>query len=188
VRQLTKGLDLLSHPDDWQHRISLLANLASTLREAKQYEAARGPAKEALELARREEIDYYLAVIYDVLCELNAETGRWTDAMSDGLPGLRYARRSRSQLLEANLLINIGLAHHGLGQQEAAETTFGEALRISQDVGDRYHEGLALFGLARAGQAGGDAANLARRALTRFEALHAEEAAEVRALLAGMDL
>jgi hypothetical protein len=112
--------------------------------------------------------------------------------MRDGLPGLEYARRSRSRILEANLLINIGLARHGLGQQEAAEETFGEALRISQDAGDRYHEGLALFGLARASAPGGvpekAVADLARQALARFEELDAEEAAEVRAFLAGLEI
>ncbi|GIM96070.1 AfsR/SARP family transcriptional regulator [Paractinoplanes toevensis] len=182
VEQLRRGLELLDQPADWQHRISLLGNLASTLREAKEYEAARTPAREALELARREGIDYYLAATHDVLCELNAETGRWAEAIEEGQPGLEYARRSHSQLVEANLLINIGLAQHGLGRPAAAEETFGEALRISQDAGDRYHEGLALFGLARAGAG----AALARRALARFEEIDAEEAGEVRAYLAAL--
>lgn len=187
VEYLHRGLELLVEPEDWPHRISLLANLASTLREAKEYEAARAPAQEALELARREGRDYYLASTHDIVCELNAETGRWAEAMRDGLPGLAYARRSGSQILEANLLINIGLARHGLGRQEEAEATFAEALRISEDAGDRYHEGLALFGLARVGAGGAaKAAALARRALTRFEELDAEEAAEVRAFLAGL--
>ncbi|WP_433653600.1 BTAD domain-containing putative transcriptional regulator [Micromonospora zamorensis] len=195
VRQLKRGLDLLNHSDDWRHRISLLGNLASTLREAKKYDAARGPAREALALAQREGVDYYLAATHDVLCELNAETGRWEEAMRDGLPGLEYARRSLNRILEANLLINIGLAQHGLGRQGAAEESFGEALRISQDVGDLYHEGLALFGLARASTPGDVAeqgvraeavADLARRALAPLEQLHAEEAAEVRAFLAGL--
>ncbi len=180
VRELERGLELLDHPDHWPHRISLLGNLASTLREAKKYDAARGPAQEALELALREGNDYYVAATRDVLCELNAETGRWAQAIADGLPGLEYARRSRSRLLEANLLINIGRARHGLGRPAEAEETFREALRISEDAGDRYHEGLARFGLARLG-AGDD---LARQALAAFEELDAEEAGEVRAWLA----
>jgi tetratricopeptide (TPR) repeat protein len=183
VEQLRRGLELLVEPEDWAHRISLLGNLASTLREAKDYAAARLPAVEARELARREGIDYYLAATHDVLCELDAETGRWAEALREGLPGLAYARSSGSQILEANLLINLGLARHGLGQQDAAEETFGEALRLSADTGDRYHEGLALFGLARVG-AGDD---FARRALARFEELDAEEAAEVRTFLALAD-
>ncbi|MEU4239639.1 BTAD domain-containing putative transcriptional regulator [Actinoplanes sp. NPDC026619] len=182
VEQLRLGLELLDRPADWQHRISLLGNLASTLREAKEYDAARQPAQEALELARREGIDYYLAATHDVLCELNAETGRWAEAIEEGLPGLDYARKSRSQLVEANLLINIALAQHGLGRQELAEETFAQALRISEEAGDRYHEGLALFGLARLGAGAG----LARRALARFEELDAEEAGEVRAYLAAL--
>lgn len=180
VEQLRHGLALLDEPGDWRHRISLLGNLASTLREAKKYEAAREPAREALELARREGIDYYLAATHDVLCELDAETGRWADALEEGQPGLEYARRSGSQILEANLLISLGRARAGLGRSDAAEATFGEALRISEDAGDLYHEGLALFGLAQV-RTGID---LARRALARFEELDAEEAGEVRAFLA----
>ncbi|MEV6301356.1 BTAD domain-containing putative transcriptional regulator [Actinoplanes sp. NPDC051861] len=189
VRHLRQGLALLHEPDDWRYRISLLGNLASTLREAKLYGAALNPALEALELARREGIDYYLATTHDVLCELHAELGQWAEAMRQGLPGLEYARRSHSHIVEANLLINIGLARHGLGNREDAEVTFGEALRISAEAGDRYHEALALFGLARVRAAGGvpeeAAAALARRALAHLEELNAEDAGEVRAFLAG---
>ncbi len=193
VQQLHRGLELLARPQDWQHRISLLGNLASTLREAKEYDAARGPAQEALALAKQEGIHYYLAATHDVLCELNAETGRWEEAVQHGVPGLYYARRAGDRILEANLLINLGLAGHGLGRQEEAEKAFGDALRISEDAGDRYHEALALFGLARVGvpaHEGADdgvAAGLARRALARFEELHAEEAAVVRAFLTSLE-
>ncbi|WP_430789555.1 BTAD domain-containing putative transcriptional regulator [Actinoplanes sp. G11-F43] len=183
VRQLRLGLALLGEPDDWRFRISLLGNLASTLREAKLYAAALNPALEALELAEREGIDYYLAATRDVLCELYAETGHWSDAMRIGEPGLVYARRSQSQILEANLLINIGRARFGLGVPEAEEA-FGEALRISEDAGDRYHQAVALFGLARVSGSADGAAELARRALARFEELDAEEAADVRSFLA----
>ncbi|GGK95905.1 AfsR/SARP family transcriptional regulator [Mangrovihabitans endophyticus] len=187
VFHLRRGLELLVEPGDWQHRISLLGNLASTLREAKRYDAARPPAREALELASREGVDYYLAATYDVLCELEAETGRWDEALRQGLPGLMHARRSQSQIIETNLLINVGLARFGLGRHAEAEMTFGEALRISAEAGDRYHEGLALFGLARMGAGNAVvAAGLARRALARFEELDAEDAADVRAFLAGL--
>ena len=181
VAQLRRGLELLVEPGDWRQRISLLGNLASTLREAKEYDAARLPAREALELARREGIDYYLAATHDVVCELDAETGRWADALREGLAGLAFARRSHSQILEANLLINVGLARHGLGRQTEAEAAFGEALRISIDAGDRYHRGLALFGLSKAGAG----IEHARQALALFDELDAEEVADVRAFLSG---
>ncbi|GAA1625578.1 AfsR/SARP family transcriptional regulator [Actinoplanes couchii] len=183
VRQLRLGLALLDGPDDWRFRISLLGNLASTLREAKLYAAALNPALEALELAEREGIDYYLAATHDVLCELYSETGHWAEAIGAGEPGLVYARRSHSQIIEANLLINVGRARHGLGGPEA-EAAFAEALRISEDSGDRYHQGVALFGLARVGAPGEDTQALARRALLRFEELDAEEAGDVRDFLA----
>lgn len=184
VRQLRLGLALLDEPDDWRFRISLLGNLASTLREAKLYAAALNPALEALELAKREGIDYYLAATHDVLCELYAETGHWAEALRTGEPGLGYARRSNSQIIEANLLINIGRARHGQGVPEA-EAAFAEALRISTDAGDRYHQAVALFGLAQVGAPGSDPQSLAHRALAVFDELNAEEAGEVRAFLVG---
>jgi tetratricopeptide (TPR) repeat protein len=187
VRELHRGLALLNDPGDWTYRVSLLGNLASTLRESKNYDAAEAPALEALALARRADIDYYQAGTRDVICELYAEQGRWREAVGYGVDGLTYARRCSAHMMEANLLINLGLSHGGLGDREAAGKAFTDALRVSQETGDRYHEALALFGSARVThQTGGtpaEARALAEQALTLFDELSSEEATEVRTFL-----
>ena len=74
VHQLRLGLALLDDPGDEVLRTSLLGNLASTLREGKDYAAALPYAREAPDLARRGGLDYYAAGCLDVLCaELGAE-------------------------------------------------------------------------------------------------------------------
>src|SRR5262249_48064434 len=144
VHQLRLGLRLLGgDPGDEVLRISLLGNLASTLREAKDYAAARPYALEALDLAHRAGLDYYEAGCLDVLCELHAELGEFEEALRYGRPGLTVARRCQNRLLEANILINLGIAERGLGHDETAQRHLGDALSLSESGGDRYHEALA---------------------------------------------
>jgi DNA-binding SARP family transcriptional activator/tetratricopeptide (TPR) repeat protein len=186
VRQLQHGLHLLDDLGEDTLRISLLGNLASTLREAKQYATALPHAQQALDLARRSGSDYYEAGALDILCELHAELGEFEEALRYGEPGLVAARSCRNALLEANILINLGVAEHGRGEVETALGHFEEALALCGSGGDRYHEALALFGLARVHRARSDrplAGDLAGRALQRLEDLEAEEVADVAQFL-----
>ncbi|GAA2555226.1 tetratricopeptide repeat protein [Winogradskya consettensis] len=183
VRQLRDGLELLTGPEDRAYRIGLLCSLTTTLREMKRCEAAEEPAGEALTLARATGSDHDLASAHHARAGLDAATGHWQEAIRQGLAGLAPARACCHRILESALLTAIGRARLGLGEYDAAATAFGEALRISRDIGDRYHEGQALFGLARCGTP--DGTDLAHRALARFAELDAAEVAEVRAFLAG---
>lgn len=196
VHQLRRGLRLLEDLGDDVLRTSLLGNLASTLREAKDYAAALSYARAALGLARRSGLEYYAAGCLDVLCELHAELGEFEESLRFGRRGLAAARRCRNVLLEANILINLGVAEHGLGNTERARRHFQDALSLCESSGDHYHEALALFGLAkvlatvhRTGSAQQTAHGLATRALRLLKELQAEEVADVtdflRALGAG---
>jgi tetratricopeptide (TPR) repeat protein len=190
VHQLQLGLQLLGDPGDEILRTSLLGNLASTLREAKDYTAARPYALEALDLARRTGLDYYEAGCLDVLCELHAELGEFDEALRHGRPGLAAARRCQNMLLEVNILINLGIAEHGLGHDGTAQRHLEEALSLSGSGGDRYHEALAQFALAKVhhtGSARDQAIDLAGRALRRLSELDAEEVADVTAFLSALD-
>jgi DNA-binding SARP family transcriptional activator len=191
VQQLQLGLRLLGgNPGDEVLRISLLGNLASTLREAKDYPAARPYALEALDLASSAGLDYYQAGCLDILCELHAELGEFEEALRHGQPGLQAARRCQDTLLEGNILINLGIAEHGLGHGASARRYLEDALSLSESGGDRYHEALALFALAKvhhAESARERAMDLAGRALLRLQELDAEEAADVRDFLAALD-
>lgn len=186
VHQLRRGLRLLEDLGDDVLRTSLLSNLASTLREAKDYAVALSYARAALDLARRIGSEYYAAGCLDVLCELHAELGEFEESLRRGRRGLAAARRCRNVLLEANILINLGVAEHGLGDAERARRHFQDALSLCESTGDHYHEALALFGLAkvrRTGPAPQAAHDPATRALRLLEDLEAEEAADVTQFL-----
>lgn len=190
VRQLQHALRLLGDAGDDILRASLLGNLASTLREAKDYPAALRYGREALELAQRDGSTYYQAGCLDVVCELHAELGEFEEALRYGRPGLVMARRCENVLLEANILINLGVSEHGLGNVVQAQGYFQDAVALCGSGGDRYHEALALFGLAkvhRAGSAARPARELATRALLRLRELEAEEVADVTQFLDALD-
>lgn len=189
VEELQRALRLLEDGDDDQPRVSMLTNLASTLREAERYEEAVPYARQALELAMRVAGDYPQAGALDAICELYAEMGWFDEALRYGAQGLAAARRCRDVLLEANILINMGVAEHGLGNGSMALRYFQDALTVCVASGDRYHEALALFGLAKT-QIDTDrqsAHDLASRALRHFQQLDAEEVGEVTAFLRALE-
>jgi len=193
VQRLRDALGLLDG-DPWWYRVSIVGNLASTLREAGEYDAALAAARDAYGLAQDLGDGYYQVASADVLCELSAELRQWADAVRYGEPALALARAEGHRVLEANLLVNLGLAADGLGDHDTAQRRFDEGLRLCADIGDRYHEGLALFGLARVraardGPAGGPGARRdAERALERFLQLGAEEAGAVQEFLARLSV
>ncbi|MEY9928267.1 DNA-binding SARP family transcriptional activator [Catenulispora sp. GP43] len=189
LADLRQGLDLLEPADDPLLRISLLGTLASVSRVAKEYERALAAALEAVALAEGCGDGYHRAAAEDALCELYAETGRWSEAVAHAEAGLTDARACASPLLEANLLINLGLARNGLGDAAAAQGCLARALRVTQAAGDRYHEGLALLALARVRAAEHEAAAaMAKRALAQFQELAAEEAKDVLEFLGDLQL
>ncbi|MEY9862986.1 DNA-binding SARP family transcriptional activator [Catenulispora sp. GAS73] len=185
VRELHSGLRLAEDLGEDLLRTSLLGNLASTLREAKDYSAALPYALQALALARRSGLVYYEAGCLDVLCELYAELGESEESLRVGRLGLEAARACQNVMLEANILVNLGAAEHGLGHADTALGYFREALAISESCDD-YHAARALFGMAkvhRAAAAPGLAADLAGRALLLLRDLDAEDVDEVAEFL-----
>ncbi|WP_308409357.1 AfsR/SARP family transcriptional regulator [Streptomyces pinistramenti] len=190
LEQLERGLRLADELGDDVLRTSLLGNLASTLREAEDYPAAFRYAERALALAYRTGSAYHQSGCLDVLCGLHAERGEFAKSLRYGIPGLAAARRCRNALLEANLLINLGLAEHGLGDTEAARRCFQDALSLCSANGDRYHEALALSGLARIPwpeESQRSAEDLADQAREKVAELGAAEAAAVTGLLDSLD-
>jgi DNA-binding SARP family transcriptional activator/tetratricopeptide (TPR) repeat protein len=185
VRELRSALALAENLDRDGLRISVLGNLASTLREAKDYAAALPYAEQAAALARGNGLPYYEAGTADVLCELYVELGEFAQALRVGEPGRHAARASKTPMLEANILIAMGAAEHGLGNAETAVEHFQEALSVSES-GDDYHAARALLGLARVHRTEGRrsaAADLAGRALVLLQDLDAEDVDEVAEFL-----
>ncbi|MFI7100876.1 BTAD domain-containing putative transcriptional regulator [Streptomyces sp. NPDC050161] len=190
VEELERGLRLADELDDDVLRTGLLGNLASALREAEDYPAAFRHAERALALAYRTGSAYHQSGCLDVLCGLHAEHGEFAESLRYGTPGLAAARRCGNALLEANVLINLGLAEHGLGDAEAAGRCFEDALSLCVANGDRYHEALSLFGLARTrwlGQSRRSAEALAEQARDILAELDAMEFTGVAGLLDTLD-
>ncbi|GAA3183340.1 AfsR/SARP family transcriptional regulator [Streptomyces ramulosus] len=155
VEQWEQGLSLAEETGDDVVRTGLLGNLAAALREAADVPAALRHAEQALTLTRRTGSLHHRAGCLDLLCRLHLDRGDFRSARRYGVPGLAAARRCRDALLEANVLIHLGLAEHGLGDAEAAERCFREALSLRAAHGDRAHEALALFGPAELQRAAG---------------------------------
>ncbi|WP_327071296.1 AfsR/SARP family transcriptional regulator [Kitasatospora sp. NBC_01302] len=190
VDRLQHGLRLLADLDDDVLRTGLLSSLAAALRGAKDYTAALPHARAALDLAHRVGSGYHEARCLDVLCELHAEMGEFDESLRCGRPGLTAARSGRNVPAEANILISLGVAEHGLANTGKALRYLTDALSLSESGGDRYHEALALFALARvhrSGPARRATRGLAGRALLRLQELGAEETAEVTEFLRVLD-
>jgi DNA-binding SARP family transcriptional activator/tetratricopeptide (TPR) repeat protein len=137
VASLRQGLDLLDGRDDQRLRVSLLAHLASALRETDDHGAALAAALEACGAAR--ELDdgrgHGRAVAEDALCKLYVESGRWAAAVRHAERGLADARACGSVLLEASLLISLGRARKAMGDAATAKARFQEvAAEEDRDV------------------------------------------------------
>ncbi|MEY9874613.1 DNA-binding SARP family transcriptional activator [Streptacidiphilus sp. MAP12-33] len=191
VQGLERGLRLADSLGDPGLRAGLLSTLASALRETKDHQAALDHARQALELAHRAaEPAASEAGCLAVLCAVHAELGEFEESLRHGLGGLRAARRAGDPRLEADILITLGVAEQGLAHDEGALGRFRQALSVCEAGGDRYHEALALFGLARLHRDGSrrrPARGLATRAMVRLKELNAGELVEVRKFLRALD-
>ncbi|MFC9249829.1 AfsR/SARP family transcriptional regulator [Amycolatopsis thailandensis] len=190
VRFLKAALDHVRYIDDGHLHASILTNLASTLRTMRKYEKGLEYAHKSLELATRAGGDYQKAGSYDALCELYVEAGQPGRALKSGRVGLEYARASCANLIEVNVLINIAHALRDLGDEEAARGEYKAVLEFCVQLGDRYHEALALRGMAELHHRTGRfqaAREQARRALEIFERFDYEEAETTRELLSLLD-
>lgn len=148
VQQLERSLAVARRIGHRDFISTLLVNLASTLREMKQYEQGIAYAVEAEELARESDNAYLKAGCFAGLCELYVESKRPMQALQAGKAGLEPARASGAVLVEANILVNIAHARRDLGDIATATREYATTLSLCARLGDRYHESLALLGLA----------------------------------------
>jgi DNA-binding SARP family transcriptional activator/tetratricopeptide (TPR) repeat protein len=190
VDRLENGLSLARGVADQDLQIALLANLASTLREMKRYDEGIRRAQEAVQLATAAGRDFRTASCLDSLCELYVESGQPQRALEAGEAGLRAARASDTGLTEVNILVNMAHAHRDLGDTATALTEYETVLELCAKLGDRYHEALALLGIAELERRAGRrdrARDRAQQALDIFVQLDGEEAGEAHAFLARLN-
>ncbi|MFC3452620.1 AfsR/SARP family transcriptional regulator [Amycolatopsis speibonae] len=190
VQCLERGLAIIRGTDNQYITLRFLVNLASTLREMKQYNEGIRYAQEAVELALKGDDHYTKAGSLDSLCELYAESGQPEEALKYGEIGLESAKAAGAGLLEANILVNMAHAHRDLGDVTSATREYEAALDLCETLGDRYHEALALLGIAvlhRRTSRYDEAREPAQRALDILVRLDAEEVDVARALLSNLD-
>lgn len=190
VHYLERGLILARRAENRDGQLAVLGNLASTLREMKRYDEGIRRAQEAVELAMATGSGFRQATCLDSLCELYVESGQPEKALSCGEVGLRAARESDTRLTEVNILVNVAHAHRDLGDTSTALAEYETALELCSVLGDRYHEALALLGVAeldRRTSRPDRARERAQHALDIFVQLNGEEAGTARAFLAMLD-
>ncbi|KFU75360.1 DNA-binding transcriptional activator of the SARP family [Amycolatopsis lurida] len=190
VRHLQRGIGIARKMNQPDILLRLLTNLASTLREMKSYDEGIVYGQEAWRLAVELGRPYEIAGTLDTLCELYVESNQPKQALECGKAGLDAARASQIGLPEANLLVNVAHAHRDLGDTAAATRRYETALELCAKLRDRYHEALALLGLAelhRRMSRYSDSREHAQRALSIFVSLDGEETDTAREFIAKLD-
>ncbi|KZB88019.1 AfsR/SARP family transcriptional regulator [Amycolatopsis regifaucium] len=190
VEYLERGLAAVREIDNDHLHSSMLANLASTLREMKRYEEGIVYAREAVQLAKPESSDYQKAGSIDALCELYVESGQPEQALPYAEIGLEAARACDAVLLEANMMVNVAHAYRDMGDMTTAMREYEATLELCTRLGDRYHEAHALLGTAelhRRRYRHDPAREYALRALNIFVELDGEESDVVREFLESLD-
>lgn len=190
LQYLERGLSLAREMENQDLQIASLANLASTFREMKCYDEGVQRAQAAVELAMAHGTDFRKAVCLDSLCELYVESGQPEKALECGEAGIEAARASDTRLTEVNIQVNMAHAHRDLGDAATAMRYYESALEACSLLGDRYHEALALLGIAELDRKGlrlGRARERAERALNILLQLNAEEVGVARTFLAMID-
>lgn len=190
TEQLRAVLDSFRTLGGEEAQITVLVNLTSVIREMKQYREGIQYAEEAVRFSETVGTQYQKIGTLDALCELYVEAGRPAEALACGQAVLDAERHAAMHLYEANLLVNVGHAHRDLGDLTTGVEDYEAAMDLCAELGDRYHEVLALIGLAelrlRAGQYVESRAG-APRALDIFIDLNGEEADVARGLLAELN-
>jgi tetratricopeptide (TPR) repeat protein len=190
VQHLQRGIGIARMIDQPDILVRLLTNLASTLREMKSYEQGIVYGQEAWRLAAGLGRHYEIAGTLDTLCELYVESNQPEQALECGQAGLEAARASQIGLPEANLLVNVAHAHRDLGDTTAATRGYETALKLCAKLRDRYHEALALLGLAelhRRLSRYPESREHAQRALAILLSLDGEEADTAREFIVELD-
>ena len=156
------------------------------------YQQAAGYLQQALALAQALEIGdksdeaQILASLGDVYLGL----GRYEQAAGNFEQALAMSREIGDRVLEANAQNGLGDVLCRTGDADKARAHHATALRLASEADAPREQAHAHSGLARACQADGNPAQARhhwQQALTRYAAIGAPEASEIRAQLAGAE-
>ncbi|WP_351234578.1 tetratricopeptide repeat protein [Streptomyces sp. NPDC002133] len=146
--------------DDVVELAGALDNLSRALADLGLYAEALEPAREAVEIRRRQValapggFEHFLAEVLISLGDRLLATGRYEEAMASAEEGVATYSRLASESPAAHepllpgALGTLGLAYALAGQLDAARDTYARAMAVVERLGDRYQEAPSLRAFA----------------------------------------
>ena len=154
------------------------------------YQHAARYLQQALDLFREMGHAAGEAEILLLLSETYAGLGRYEHAAVNSEQALAMSREIGARVTEADALNGLGDVLLRTGEAGKARAHYATALRLASEADAPREQARAHSGLARACQADGDPAHARhhwQEALTRYTAIGAPEAGEIRAEVAAID-
>jgi DNA-binding SARP family transcriptional activator/tetratricopeptide (TPR) repeat protein len=180
-------LDLFREIGDSHGEAFALARLGVVDLRLGRYQDAAGYLEQALALFHELSHAGGESEILNRLGEVYVGLGRYEQAVGNFEQALAMSREIGDRVLEAAALNGLGDVLFRTGEAGQARAHHATALRLASEAGSPLEQARAHSGLARGCQAGGDwlqARHYWQEALTRYTAIGAPEADEIRARLA----
>ncbi len=182
-----QALDLSRKLGDHQGEAWALASLGAVDQQLGRYQHAAGYLEQAIAILHelghtRGESDALVR-----LGEVYLGLGRYEQSAGNFEQALAMSREIGARVVEADALNGLGEVLFHTGEAGKARTHHAAALRLASEADVPLEQARAHCGLARACQAGGNSLQARRHwqeALTRYAAIGAPEAGEIRARLA----
>jgi tetratricopeptide (TPR) repeat protein len=185
-----QSLDLSREIGDQEGGAWSLARLGVMDLRLGRHESAAGYFRQALAVFEEIGSTVGVAEIMGRLGEADLKLGRYEQAAGNFEQALAMSRDIGDRALQADALIGLGEARLHAGDAAQARAHHAAALRLASEASVPAVQARAHRGLATACQAAGDLAQARRHwqeALTRYAAIGAPEASEIRGRLATAD-
>jgi tetratricopeptide (TPR) repeat protein/transcriptional regulator with XRE-family HTH domain len=187
ARYHRQSLDMFREIGDHEGEGYALARLGVVDLRLGRYEHAAGYLRQALALLHEIGDTVGESETLAMLGKAYMGLGRHQQAVGNFAQALGMSREIGDQDLEADALNSLGEVVFQTGGTDKARAHHAAALRLASETGSVLEQARAYGGLARACQADGEAVQARRHwleALTRYAAIGAPEAGEIRAQLA----
>jgi DNA-binding SARP family transcriptional activator/tetratricopeptide (TPR) repeat protein len=182
-------LDLSRDIGDRESEAGALCNLGTVDLRLGRYQPAAGYFRQALTLVQEVGSTVDEPGVRIKLGEVYLELGRYGQAASNFEQALAMSRKIGYRAVEAVAQNGLGDVLFRTGDAGKARAHHAAALRLASEAGSPRDQAHAHHGLARACQAGGDQVQARyhwQQAFTRYAAIGAPEAREIRARLAAI--
>ncbi|MFC7617329.1 BTAD domain-containing putative transcriptional regulator [Actinokineospora soli] len=145
---IARHREALAVATDPKLRGAVFNSLGIAHRRLFQYDEASACYEQAMRHFRAEGNEYGVGAVQVNLASLYARMGRPADALPVGVEAVATTTRSGDPHFTTIAWVNLGFAHHLLGDTDAARAAFTTALELAVSCQDRYGEALARDRLA----------------------------------------